>query len=161
MTQRAGDLRFLRTVGDRWRPLMPLLDHCGTDPARTGGVDPRRLGASTLGFLRDQGPDRPAGQSAGVRKADIRLKLPHGGAAFPHHSFRTRLSLHKLIPFCHTTKAMNAANSVPNKKSTVVSPRTSGGTNTWRSGNIASSAAASSNEKGFAKEGPVRGFYGD
>jgi hypothetical protein len=31
----ADDLRFLRTVGDRWRPLLPMLDRCGTDPGRT------------------------------------------------------------------------------------------------------------------------------
>jgi hypothetical protein len=35
LSRRARDLRFLRTVGDRWRPLMPLLDRCGTDPVRT------------------------------------------------------------------------------------------------------------------------------
>jgi hypothetical protein len=32
---RVDDLRFLWTVGDRWRPLLPVLDRCDTDPART------------------------------------------------------------------------------------------------------------------------------
>jgi hypothetical protein len=35
LTWRASDLRFLRTVGDRWRQLMPVHDRCGTDPTRT------------------------------------------------------------------------------------------------------------------------------
>ncbi len=35
LSRRARELRFLRTVGDRWRPLMPVRDRCGTDPART------------------------------------------------------------------------------------------------------------------------------
>jgi hypothetical protein len=42
MSWRPGDLRFLRTIGDRWRPPMPLLDRCGTDPARTNGCGPAR-----------------------------------------------------------------------------------------------------------------------
>jgi hypothetical protein len=35
MSRKASDLRFLWAVGDRWRPPMPLIDRCGTDPART------------------------------------------------------------------------------------------------------------------------------
>jgi hypothetical protein len=62
---KARDLRFLRTVGDRWRPPMPMLDRCDTDPARTERED--RPVVPTAPRCRSEGPARSRG---GLRVED-------------------------------------------------------------------------------------------
>jgi hypothetical protein len=70
--RRVSDLRFLRTVGDRWCAPMPELDRCDTDPARTGRLVPS--GRGRLLVLRSSATrDRSAGRA---RKANPRPGAP-------------------------------------------------------------------------------------
>jgi hypothetical protein len=62
LSRRVSDLRFLRTVGDRWCPPMPELDRCDTDPAGTGRPVPS--GRGRLRVLRSSATrDRSAGHA--------------------------------------------------------------------------------------------------
>lgn len=77
LSRRVSDLRFLRTVGDRWCPPMPELDRCDTDPAGTGRPVPS--GRRRLLVLRSSATrDRSAGRA---RKANPRPGAPRAWEA--------------------------------------------------------------------------------